>query len=187
MGRSSAFPWFLLFLIGKGLVRVATITLSQHHDAVKGESTAQQRVFYNEVSMTRARQVRAVLEREGIGPSVWGERDCITLVRSMIRELSGRDPLFDRPTWAEGMTEREAILQAPRECGSLFNCLADLLDSDPLLKRSVGFVKPGDVVLLKSGWLATLGQDYEVWMRTATGLSRVSGDIALAWEILCRS
>ena len=69
--------------------------------------------------MTRARQVRAVLEREGIGPSVWGERDCITLVRSMIRELSGHEPTFDRPAWAEEMTEREAILYAPREYGSL--------------------------------------------------------------------
>ena len=137
--------------------------------------------------MSRARQVRAVLEREGIGSSVWGERDCITLVRSMIRELSGGEPTFDRPSWTADMTEREAILNAPRECGSLFNCLADLLDSDPLLKRRVDFVKPGDVVLLQSGWLATLGQDYEIWMRTATGLSRVSGDIALAWEIQCRS
>ena len=63
--------------------------------------------------MTRTRQVRVVLEREGIGPSVWGSRDCITLVRALIRELSGREPLFDRPIWAEGMTEREAILRAP--------------------------------------------------------------------------
>ena len=139
-------------------------------------------------AMTRASQVRAVLEREGIGPSVWGGRDCITLVRSLIRELSGHEPVFDRPAWAEDMTEREAILHAPREQGSLFNCLSLLLDHDPLLKRKFLIpLKPGYVVLLKSGWLAIVGQDYEIWARSTTGLARVSGDVALAWEIQCHS
>ena len=138
-------------------------------------------------AMTRASQVRAVLEREGIGPSVWGERDCITLVRSMIRELSGGEPVFDRPAWAEGMTEREAILHAPRECGSLFKCLADLLDSDPLLKRRDHPLGPGNVLLLNAGWPAIVGQDYEIWMRTTTGLSRVLGKPVIVWEIQCLS
>lgn len=144
--------------------------------------------------MIRARQVRAVLEREGIGPSVWGERDCITLVRSMIRELSGGEPTFDRPKWAEERTERDAILHAPREYGSVMKCWAELLDADPLLKRSDGPLKPGMVIVLQSGWLAVVGQDYEIWVRTTTGLSRVSsgGDhgasfVALVWEILCLS
>ena len=59
-------------------------------------------------------RVRDVLEREGLGPSRWRERDCITLARAMIRELSGSKPAFDLPGWAEGLTEREAIRRAPR-------------------------------------------------------------------------
>ena len=128
-----------------------------------------------------------MLEREGIGPSVWGERDCITLVRSMIRELSGGEPTFDRPKWSEGKTERDVILHAPRVYGSLIEGWACLLDADPLLKRTDGPIRPGDVLLLKSGWLAVLGQDYEIWLRTAAGLTRASSESEVAWEILCRS
>ena len=139
--------------------------------------------------MTRASQVRAVLEREGIGPSVWGERDCITLVRSMIRELSvGREPLFDRPAWSEGMTEREAILQAPRECGSLWSCLAALLDADPSLhSRTSRELEPGLIVLDARGWLGVVGSDYQIWRRTATGLERVVESPVRAWVIVCHS
>ena len=137
--------------------------------------------------MTRARQVQAVLEREGIGPSVWGERDCITLVRSMIRELSGGEPTFDRPKWTAGMTERETILRAPREYGSLIEGWTGLLDADPLLKRSDAPLKPGMVMVLQSGWLGVLGQDYEIWARADGGLVRVASPPALVWEILCHS
>ena len=136
--------------------------------------------------MTRARQVRAVLEREGIGPSVWGERDCITLVRSMIRELSGSEPVFDRPAWSKGMTEREAILQAPRECGSLWSCLAALLDADPSLHaRTDRELAPGMIVLSARGWLGVVGSDYQIWRRTATGLERVVESPVRAWVISC--
>ena len=138
-------------------------------------------------AMIRARQVRAVLEREGIGPSVWGERDCITLVRSMIRELSGSEPLFDRPAWAESMTDHEAILQAPREHGSLSNCLALLLDYDSLLKRKDGPLEPGMIVLDARGWLGVVGPDYEIWRRTATGLEKVVELPVHAWVISCHS
>ena len=137
--------------------------------------------------MTRARQVRTVLEREGIGPSVWCGRDCITLVRALIRELSGCEPVFDRPPWAEGMTEREAILHAPRECGSLGACLTALLDADPLLCARTGPLEPGMIVLDAKGRLAVVGPDYEIWARTATGLVRVASPPALGWEILCHS
>ena len=137
--------------------------------------------------MTRSRQVRTVLEREGIGPSVWCERDCITLVRALIRALSGGEPTFDRPKWTAGMTEREAILHAPHEGKSLFKCLSGLLDSDPLLKRKDGPLEPGNVLLLGAGWLAVVGQDYEIWVRTASGLSRVPGKPVIVWEILCHS
>ena len=62
-----------------------------------------------------------------------------------------------------------------------------VLDSDPLLKRRDIPLKPGDLVLFKSGWLATVGQDYEIWVRTATGLSRVPGKPVIVWEIACHS
>ena len=137
--------------------------------------------------MLRARQVRAVLEREGIGPSVWGERDCITLVRSMIRELSGREPTFDRPIWADGLTEREAILHAPREYGSLGACLTALLDADPLLCACTGPLEPGMIVLDAKGWLAVVGPDYEIWRRTATSLEKVVEKPVHAWAISCHS
>ena len=137
--------------------------------------------------MTRARQVRAVLEREGIGPSVWGERDCITLARALIRELSGCEPAFDRPPWAEGMTEREAILHAPRECGSLGACLTSMLDADPLLCTRTGPLEPGMIVLDAKGRLAVVGPDYEIWRRTATSLERVVEPPVHAWVISCHS
>ena len=137
--------------------------------------------------VTRARQVRAVLEREGVGPSVWCKRDCITLVRSMIRELSiGREPLFDRPAWANGMTERDAILHAPRECGSLAACLTALLDADPSLCGRTGPLEPGMIVLNARGWLGVVGSDYQIWRRTATGLERIVEPPVRAWTILCR-
>ena len=137
--------------------------------------------------MSRARQVRAVLEREGIGPSVWCERDCITLVRALIRKLSGHEPLFDRPIWADGLTEREAILQAPREYGSLGACLTALLDADPLLCARTGPLEPGMIVLDGRGWLGVVGSDYEIWRRTATGLERVVEPPVHAWDISCHS
>ena len=132
--------------------------------------------------------MQAVLEREGIGPSVWGTRDRITLVRALIRELSGGEPTFDRPTWAKGMTERVAILRAPREYGSVIKGWTGLLDADPLLKRSDGPLKPGNGGSARNpaGW-PSVGQDYEIWARSATGLVRVVSPPALVWEILCRS
>ena len=59
------------------------------------------------------------MEREGLGASVWRERDCISLVRAVIREMSGSEPVFALPDWTDGLDEQEAILRAPREHGSL--------------------------------------------------------------------
>lgn len=65
------------------------------------------------------RRLREAMDREGLGPSKWRKRDCVTLVRAVIRELSGSEPVFDLPAWADGMSEQEAIRRAPREHGTL--------------------------------------------------------------------
>ena len=140
-----------------------------------------------ELSMTREQTIRQVLEREGVGPSTWGSRDCITLVRAFIRELSGREPVFDRPNWAIDMTEREAILEAPIESGTLAACLTTLLDSDPMLRRATLLLKPGMIVLDGRGWLGVVGPEYEIWRRIATGLERVVEKPVRAWAISCHS
>ncbi len=80
-------------------------------------------------------RLRSVMEREGLGPSLWRERDCITLVRAVIRELSGREPIFELPAWADGLTEEETIRRAPREHGTLRQGWIELLDGEPRLRR----------------------------------------------------
>ena len=126
-----------------------------------------------------------MLEREGVGPSTWGSRDCITLVRELIRKLSGREPVFDRPKWAIDMTERQAILEAPIASGTLAACLTTMLDSDPSLCRTTLLPKPGMIVLDAKGWLGVVGSDYEIWRRTKDGLERVVNPPVRAWAITC--
>ena len=146
-----------------------------------------------------SQRVRDVLEREGLGPSRWRERDCITLARAMIRELSGSKPAFDLPGWAEGLTEREAIRRAPREHGSVRNCWLQMLSSEPLLKRlKRGTIpSPGMIALtpargfeinhapslIRGPLIGVIGPDCVLWGRSNEGLARLH-PIADLWEVV---
>ena len=143
-------------------------------------------------------RLRAVLEREGLGPSVWRKRDCITLVRAVIRELSGSEPALDLPGWAEGLGEQEAIRRAPREHGSLRNCWLGMLRNEPLLRRlsKATLPSPGMIALtpvrgfeinhapaaIRGPLLGVIGPDCALWTRTHEGLARVH-PAADMWEV----
>ncbi len=145
------------------------------------------------------RRIRNVLEREGLGPSIWRERDCITLVRAMIGELSGQDPVFDLPGWARGLEEQEAIRRAPRKHRSVRNCWLKMIKQEPLLRR----VKPGTIpspgmialtpakgfeidhapAAIRGPLIGVIGPDCALWTKTHEGIARVY-PIADLWEVL---
>ena len=143
-------------------------------------------------------RLREVLEREGLGPSVWRERDCITLVRAVIRELSGREPTFDLPAWADGLEEQEAILRAPREHGTLRRCWLAMLSAEPLLRRAgkSELLAPGMIGLtpakgfaldlapkpIHGPLLGVIGPDCALWVRTHDGLRRAH-PVTDMWEV----
>ena len=145
-----------------------------------------------------SQRVRDVLEREGLEPSRWRERDCITLARAMIRELSRSKPAFDLPGWAEGLTEREAIRRAPREHGSVRNCWLQMFKKEPLLKRlKRGTIpSPGMIALtpargfeinhtparIRGPLVGVIGPDCALWTKTHQGLARAH-PIADLWEV----
>lgn len=144
-------------------------------------------------------RLRKVMEREGLGPSAWREHDCITLVRAVIRELSGQEPAFDLPGWADGLGEQEAILRAPREHGTLRKGWIELLDGEPLLRRvgKPALPKPGMVGLTRVKGLGidraptpgrgplvgVIGPDCALWVRTHDGLRRAY-PAAYLWEVV---
>ncbi len=144
-------------------------------------------------------RLREVLEREGLGPSVWRERDCITLVRAVIRELSGREPTFDLPAWADGLTEQEAIRRAPRKHGSVRNCWLQMFKKEPLLKplKRGTLPAPGMIALtlvrgleinhgpapIHGPLVGVVGPDCALWTRTHEGLARAH-PISDLWEVL---
>ena len=143
----------------------------------------------------RNRLVRDVLEREGAGPSVWGERDCITLIQSVIRELSGQEPILGLPDWMNGMKEDEAIKAATKQCGTLRAAWFRLLRSEPLLRPTKACC-PGSIalttvrtfvdraVVIHGPLAGVIGPDCALWVRTPDGLRRAHPVTAL-WEIAC--
>ncbi len=151
---------------------------------------------------TLNQRLRDAMEREGLGPSVWRRRDCITLVRSVIRELSGQEPTFDLPAWAQGLEEQEVIRRAPRHHGTLRRGWLQQLGKEPLLRplprRTLpapgmialttvkGFeVAPG-ATPARGPLLGVIGPDCALWVRTHEGLRRAH-PVAGLWEIAaCR-
>ncbi len=150
------------------------------------------------VDQERNRRLRDVMEREGTGPSIWRERDCITLIRSVIREFSGREPAFGLPAWAEGLTEEQVIRRAPREHGSARRCWLDMIGAEPLLspvaRRSapspgmIGLTPVKDFELDRAGtptrgpMIGVVGPDCALWVRTHQGLCRAY-PVADLWEV----
>ena len=147
----------------------------------------------------RRLRLRKAMEREGLGASVWRERDCISLVRAVIREMSGSEPVFALPDWTDGLDEQEAILRAPREHGSLRAVLIGMLEAEPLLKRveSRALPAPGMIGLTPAKgfhvercedsahgpFLGVVGPDCALWLRTHDGLRRAH-PIAELWEVV---
>ena len=142
-------------------------------------------------------RLRDVLEREGIGPSKWRQRDCITLVRAVIRELSGQEPKFTLPAWAEDLSEKETLRQAPRHYGTLRQGWIDLLEGEPLLHRLPEGVlpSPGMIALtpvrdfevegaasVRGPWVGVIAPTCELLVRTPNGLAS-AWPIADLWEI----
>ena len=139
-----------------------------------------------------SRKLREVLEREGIGPSKWRQRDCITLVRAVIRELSGQEPTFGLPSKAEGLSEKDVILRAPREYGSLRKAWLALLEAEPLLNRLPrgSLPSPGMIALtparglkVESGRAPSRGPLLGVIAPTCHLLVRTSEGLAPAWPV----
>ncbi len=143
----------------------------------------------------RARRVRDALESEGLGPSAWRERDCVTLLRAVVRALSGREPSLALPAWTDGLGEREAILRAPREHGSLRDGWAAVLDAEPLLRRvprgclpRPGMIALAAVVLgpggerLAGASPGVIGPGCECWVRTPRGIERAH-PVTDLWEV----
>ena len=147
----------------------------------------------------RRLRLRRAMEREGLGPSVWGERDCISLVRAVIREMSGSEPVLALPGWTDGLDEQEAILRAPREHGSLRAVLIGMLEAEPLLKRVEKRVLPAPGMIgltpakgfhvercedpAHGPFLGVVGPDCALWLRTHDRLRRAH-PIAELWEIV---
>lgn len=146
----------------------------------------------------RNRRLRAVMEGEGLGPSKWRQRDCITLIRAIVRELSGQEPTFDLPDKGRGLTEEEVFLRAPREYGSLHKAWVALLEGEPLLKRASrktlgspgmigltpvrGFGMEGAAIPTRGPLIGVIGPDCALWVRTHHGLSR-AWPVAQLWEV----
>ena len=149
-------------------------------------------------SHERDLRLRSVMEREGLGPSLWRERDCITLVRAIIRELSGREPIFELPAWADGLTEEETIRRAPREHGMLRQGWIELLDGEPRLRRVSKATLPASGMIaltsvrglavdraeapVRGPLLGVIGPDCALWVRSHEGLSR-AWPVADRWEV----
>ena len=154
------------------------------------------------VDPERNRRLRDVMEREGTGPSIWRERDCITLIQAVIRELSGQEPVFGLPAWAEGLSEQKAIRRAAREHGTLRQCWLDLLAAEPLLipVSAGGASAPGRIGLTpvkaftldrstaptRGPLIGVVGPDCALWIRTHQGLCRAHPAAAF-WEVSCLS
>lgn len=149
-------------------------------------------------SHERALRLREVLEREGLGPSRWRERDCITLVRAVIRELSGSEPDFDLPEWATGLSEAETIRRASQHYGTLRRGWVQLLDAEPLLRRVApgSQSEPGAIALtpargisldgvptsIRGPLIGVIGPECAFWIRTSEGLRRAR-PVAELWEV----
>ena len=156
-------------------------------------------------SHERDLRLQAAIESEGLGPSVWRERDCITLAQAVIRALSpvcqggrGRAPVFGLPAWIEGLTEQETILRMQREHGSMRKGWIELLDAEPLLRRvetgrlpapgmialtpARGFGIDRESAAARGPLLGVIGPDCALWVRTHEGLRRAHPAAAL-WEV----
>ena len=102
------------------------------------------------------------------------ERDCITLVRAIIRELSGREPIFELPAWADGLTEEETIRRAPREGRRSSSCPpGPSLTEEETIRRA-----PREHGTLRQGWIELLDGEPRL-RRVSKATLPASGMIAL--------
>lgn len=142
-------------------------------------------------------KIRDILNDEGTGSSVWGVRDCITLVRAAIRALSGQEPSFRLPDWADGLGEQQVIERAPGEHGSVRKGWLHVIDAEPLLRKVKRGTAPSPGMIglttveyhidatstAKGPLLGVFGPDGALWVRTHKGLRR-AWPVLDKWEVI---
>ena len=150
-------------------------------------------------TVTRVRlsqAVREVLEREGLGESVWRENDCISMVRGIIRSLSGQDNEFGMEAW-ECEDYEDCCKTAVNRYGTLEKGYFKLLKDESRLTRcqknqkSIGNVGLSRVLIGKcaeqdpGGFIpvfCVIGPGYHAYTRAMSGIRPVPFPYAV-WSV----
>ena len=137
------------------------------------------------------------MERHGLGPSVWRERDCFSFVTAALKAQGVANPSFALPEPLRAATsEAGAIARGIAEYGSLRAAWLEVIAGEPRL-REVGLdaMHPGCVGLTADEYalsgmapdggpaLVVIGADCKAYARTPRGLA-VAHPVERIWS--CR-
>ena len=138
---------------------------------------------------------RAALEHSGLGPTIWGERDCFTFVSNALRVLTGEyqdEDVFMAPYWAYQHDERKAIIAARKKCKTVRKFWLWMIEQEPSLTPNEGEILPGMVGLTQSAAydglprVGIIGPELILWTRTTRGIEPAF-PIAETWRLPCHS
>ena len=134
--------------------------------------------------------VRDVLEKQGLGVTVWHERDCISMVRALIHALTGNPSEFGAEAWA-CKSHEDCLQTADALYGGLEGGYLKMLNDEPSLHRNLeGQQSIGDVGLSKvpvergrlGPVLCIVGPGYRAWTRFSSGIRVVPSPYCL-WSV----
>ena len=138
---------------------------------------------------------KTALEHSGLGPTVWGGRDCFTFVSEALRILTGEydDPLvFKAPEWVYKQDERKAIIAAKKKFKTVRKFWLQMIKLEPYLTPNEGEILPGMVGLTQSAAykglprVGIIGPELILWTRTIRGIE-AGFPIAETWRLPCHS
>ena len=139
--------------------------------------------------------ITQVIETQGIGETVWKEKDCVTFIRAAIK-AHGIEPQFSLPQGYENIdTELDAIKKTIKQFGSMRIGWFDAIAREPALQEWEKEPRVGMIGMTKEHYtlnniegtygpiLAVYGADLKPWARTPTGIA-VANPIAHIWRIV---
>ena len=139
--------------------------------------------------------VNSAIESEGIGESIWGERDCVSFIRAVI-SAHGIEPQFSLPQGYDHVkSELEAIKETIRRFGSMKLGWLDAIKREPSLQIWEKEPVTGMICMSKETYtlnglegnygpvLGVFGADMQPWARTPLGIA-VIHPIEYVWRIV---
>ena len=140
------------------------------------------------------KEITNAIETQGVGDTIWRERDCVTFIRAIIK-AHGVEPKFSLPQGYEHVeSELEAIKETVKRFGSMEAGWIDAIMREPALMEWDKEPRTGMLFLSETEFtfngqkgehgpvIGVFGADLKPWARTPNGIAIVH-PIKSIWRI----